>query len=177
VANNGYSGMYAEGSETVVMRLSETSNLYDGSSGLTPSVAFKFLIDGQESANIFGMNSFRQSDSWNFFEKPLASRLIVKKEFEKMPADITDEIMMDTLFKKFAMGSTRPFGTGVAHIADKQNSGEKVKFKDTVAPYELRFKSPLRSRFSEERTSNEWYEEIKNEVKEGEIVYEVYAFT
>ena len=53
MANNGYSGIYAEGSETVVMRLSETNNLYEGASGLTPSVAFKFLIDGKESENIF----------------------------------------------------------------------------------------------------------------------------
>jgi len=129
VANNGFTGMYAEGSDTVIMRLSETNNLYDGASGLTPSIAFKFLIDGQESANIFGMNSFRQSDSWNFFEKPLASRIITNKELKKMPADITDTIMMDTLFKKMAEGSSRPFGLGISHVADKNNNGDSIAFK------------------------------------------------
>mmetsp|Transcript_7251 Transcript_7251/g.8393 ORF Transcript_7251/g.8393 Transcript_7251/m.8393 type:complete len:93 (-) Transcript_7251:819-1097(-) len=42
----GLSGVYGTGSDSVVMRISEMANLYDGSTGLTPSVAFKFLIDG-----------------------------------------------------------------------------------------------------------------------------------
>ena len=47
VEGHRYSGIYASGSDTVIMRLSESFNLTEESTGLTPSVAFKFLIDGK----------------------------------------------------------------------------------------------------------------------------------
>jgi len=65
---NGYRGMLGEGSANVLMRLSETSMLHEESSGLTPSVAFKFLRDGTYSDNIMAMPSFECSNSWNFLE-------------------------------------------------------------------------------------------------------------
>jgi hypothetical protein len=50
VEDNGYSGIYETGSDHVIMRLSEASNLSEFfSKGLTPSAAFKFFIDGTES--------------------------------------------------------------------------------------------------------------------------------
>ena len=52
VEGNGYSGVYEEGSDAVIMRLSESNMLYDGVKGLEASVAFKFLIDGLESENV-----------------------------------------------------------------------------------------------------------------------------
>lgn len=66
---NGYTGEFASGSKNVIMRLSETSMLHEGSKGLTPSVAFKILRDGQYSDNIVAMPAFSSSTSWNFFEK------------------------------------------------------------------------------------------------------------
>ena len=57
------------------MRLSEAQSLTELSKGLTPSAGFKFFIDGTESQNILVQNSFLESDSWNFFEKPLANRV------------------------------------------------------------------------------------------------------
>jgi hypothetical protein len=41
-----YSGMYAEQQDEVILRLSETQMLTDGSTGLHPSLALKFLVDG-----------------------------------------------------------------------------------------------------------------------------------
>jgi hypothetical protein len=67
--------MYATGSEEVIMRLSETRNLTKYSTGLLPSAAFKFLVDGKESRNIVSMPSFEPSESWNFFESPLKTRV------------------------------------------------------------------------------------------------------
>lgn len=177
MANNGYSGVYAEGSETVVMRLSETNNLYEGAKGLTPSVAFKFLIDERESENIFAASSFQQSDSWNFFEKPLKNRVINKQDLEEMPANVTNEIIKETFFKKIVEGASKPFALGVSNIADTGNSGAKVPFEETVSPYELRFKSPLSGRFSKTRSTNEWYDDIKSKVHMGENLFEVYAYT
>ena len=176
--NNGYTGVYADGSNTVVMRLSETNNLYEGASGLTPSVAFKFLIDGHQSENIFAMNSFKQSDSWNFFEKPLKSRLLTKNDFKEMPANPTDKIIMDTMFKKMVEASKNPFALSVSNIADKHNTGAQIPKNQTKSPYELRFKSPLSDLFESSRSNNEqWYDEIKNKIVKNDNLFEVYAYT
>ena len=75
VEGNGYSGMYETGSDHVIMRLSESNFLSKHSKGLTPSAAFKFMVDGDESLNIFAMSSFLENDSWNFFEKPIGNRV------------------------------------------------------------------------------------------------------
>ena len=75
VEGNGYSGIYETGSKHVVMRLSERNYLNAHSKGLSPSAAFKFLIDGEQSLNVFAMSSFLENDSWNFFEKPIGNRI------------------------------------------------------------------------------------------------------
>ena len=49
---NGLSGMLGEGSDTVLLRFSESANLHEESEGLTPSMAIKFLRDGTFSSNI-----------------------------------------------------------------------------------------------------------------------------
>ena len=90
---------------------------------------------------------------------------------------MTNKIVQDTLFKKLVEGSQRPFAVGVSNIADKGNSGAKVPWKETVSPYELRFKSPLSGRFSKTRSTNEWYDDIKSKVHMGENLFEVYAYT
>ncbi len=72
---NGYSGIYKEGSKNVIMRVSEAQVVTTASTGLTPSAAFKFLIDEQESQNLLVQNSFTASNSWNFFKEPLANRV------------------------------------------------------------------------------------------------------
>ena len=158
------------------MRLSETNNLYEGASGLTPSVAFKFLIDGKESANIFGMNTFGQTKSWNFFENDLDNRVLNRDDLEQL--DPAGEIMQDTFFKKMIEGSGRPFGLGVALLAKKNNDGTVLGKKQTGAPYELKYRAPesIKSRFSNERSDGEWYDDIKDRIDEGEVLFEVFAF-
>ena len=52
VENSGMSGMLGEGSDTVLLRFSEVTNLHEESKGLTPSMALKFLRDGTISSNI-----------------------------------------------------------------------------------------------------------------------------
>ena len=108
----GYTAILESGSDTVVMRISEMSNLFEDSDGLTPSIGLKFLIDGQESYNIMAMDGFVASGEWNFFEPALTNRLFV--------FDDTDEaqyIMDETLRKKLTEGNSRPFGLAISHIA------------------------------------------------------------
>ena len=72
---NGYEGLYKSGSSNIIMRLSETGMLHEESIGLVPSVAFKWLRDGQWSDNIVAMPSFGNSKSWNFFKEDMATRV------------------------------------------------------------------------------------------------------
>lgn len=59
VANDmGYTGVYASGSDTAIIRLSQTSILLDSSVGLFPSLAVKFIMDGRMSENLFAMPNF-----------------------------------------------------------------------------------------------------------------------
>lgn len=61
-------------SDTNIIRLSEATNLSSESLGLTPSVAFKFLVDNRESVNLLAMSSFLPNEghsAWNFFGEPM----------------------------------------------------------------------------------------------------------
>lgn len=60
--------MYKTGMDNVIMRLSETGMLQEGSTGLMPSMAFKILRDGTFADNVVAMPSFSGSNSWNFLE-------------------------------------------------------------------------------------------------------------
>lgn len=75
VLDNGYSGFYAEGSTNAYIRFSQTVNLTTESNGLLPSLAIKFLRTGDMSVNLFAMPSFKETDSWDFFDNTMMSRL------------------------------------------------------------------------------------------------------
>jgi len=70
-----YTGMFSQHSDTVIMRLSETQNLTELSTGLHPSIALKFLVDNFPSDNIVAMESFLPSNSWDFFYATLSNRV------------------------------------------------------------------------------------------------------
>ena len=70
-----YTGIFADGATEAFLRYSQTNNLYEGSSGLQPSLALKVLLDGKNSINIVALSDKIASDSWNFFEKPMSNRM------------------------------------------------------------------------------------------------------
>lgn len=77
-AKKNLTGIMSSGSKHIIMRLSETNNLSESdeaTTGLTPSMALKFLRDGDMSYNLFAMNSFLPSDSWNFLKYPLSNEV------------------------------------------------------------------------------------------------------
>lgn len=71
----GYTGIYASGSDTAVIRLSQTTILTEHDEGLFPSLAIKFLIDGGQSKNLFAMPNFKGTDNWDFFGQDMKSRV------------------------------------------------------------------------------------------------------
>jgi len=136
-----YTGMFSQHSDTVIMRLSETQNLTELSTGLHPSIALKFLVDNFPSDNIVAMESFLPSNSWDFFDATLSNRV---PEF-----DLTNqaEYIMDmTLRKKMVEGAMRPFGTAVGHVARTNLDGSVLKTTETNSPFQIFFKSPLKGK-------------------------------
>ena len=75
IAGTGYSGIQDTGAEDIIMRFSETGMIHEDSKGLKPSVAFKFLRDGEASDNIVAMPSFDNSGNWNFLKEPFQTRV------------------------------------------------------------------------------------------------------
>jgi len=64
-----YTGMYSETTNEVIMRLSETQMLTEESTGLHPSLALKFLVDGYRSANLLASVGMHPTNSWDFLDK------------------------------------------------------------------------------------------------------------
>lgn len=171
VANNGYTGIYETGSDHVIMRVSEAQNLTELSKGLTPSAAFKFFVDGMQSQNLLVQNSFSESDSWNFFEKPLANRVT--------PFNETDNpIEFKTVHLKLTESKNLPYGLAIGHIGDKYLNGDMIENREDVKiPYELRFHSPNKEEFAFADNSENWYDRLRDNLDFGDTIYEVYALT
>ena len=167
VAAGGYSGMYATGSNTVILRLSEAENLGSWSTGLTPSIALKFLIDGIQSSNIHASPSYTPSTSWNFFEKPFSNRV----------EPVTDAAWLATKGAKMVEGTPHPFANAVSHVADKGHDGKKVNKNQITSPYELRFDPAKDFGISSEKPTEglNWYDKVKGAAKTGDTLFKVMA--
>ena len=143
----GYTGMFASGSDTIIMRLSDSHILTKSSTGLAPSIALKFLLDGKLSQNLMAMESFVSTNSWNFLEARLSNRV---PEFDTTTE--TGYIMDQTLRKKLTEGSQRPFGLAISHIGKHENDGTVLhRKKDIKVPYEINFSSPFAKKFKSEK--------------------------
>jgi len=177
--NNGYTGMLGSGNDQVLMRLSEATNLTDISEGLTPSIALKFLVDGKSSLNMFAMQSFVNSESWNFLEPTLSNRL---PRFDLN--DDAQSIMDQTIRKKMVEASRNPFGLAIGHVASVEHNGTILAKEVVKVPYEIRFVSPLRNSlgfssdkpFDSQGKQVNWFDQLKTIVA-GQTIYEVMALT
>ena len=172
----GFTGIYSTGSDKVIMRLSEAQAITSESTGLTPAAAFKFLIDGTRSQNILVQNSFMQSDSWNFFKKPLANRVT--------PFDpVENEIEFKTVHRKLLEVNRVPYATQIGHISVLNVNGEPIEgvedLENISFPYELRFQLPASEMEKFEFLNNDqpWYDRLRTRLAKGDIIYEVYGLT
>lgn len=87
VTDKGYTGIFASGSDSMIIRFSETGLHVDGiTTSMNPSVAFKMLRSGTTSANQFGMIAFENTPAegkeWDWFGKDLLNHLPNFKENE-----------------------------------------------------------------------------------------------
>ena len=154
----------------MILRLSETANLHDQSTGLMPALALKFLIDGEMSANLFGMPAFTGSESWDFFKHDFGSRV----------DPFTDDMPIEkaTILKKLIEGSEHPYATGVSVIAKQYSNGTKLAENDISAPYALRWTSTFAKEAGYKREKDahtglymNWYDIVMRDVRNGDIIF------
>lgn len=67
LGNHSYTGLYSGDSEGL-LRFSEGNFLLPETTGLTPTLALKFLRDGISSVNHLANVNFEPTSSWNFFK-------------------------------------------------------------------------------------------------------------
>ena len=147
---NGFGGLLAQSNSDILLRFSETGMLHEESAGLTPSLALKFVRDGTWSDNLMGMPSFSNSNSWNFFEKPMETAV---DKFKRRSCE------SETIKKILGSASiTRSvFSTGVSemvmHNKDGTDTISKSDFENRKFPYRLRFDAvePIKSMFSSDK--------------------------
>ena len=75
LGGHDYTGLFEGGSDMGLIRMSEGNFVLPEVSGLTPSLAIKFLRDGMESVNHLANVSFDPTTSFNFFANIFRSRI------------------------------------------------------------------------------------------------------
>ena len=169
--NNGLSGILGSGSDTALLRFSESMYLHEESAGLTPSVAVKFLRDGMKSANILAQPSFKNSGSWNFMKEPFKTRV-------EMFDPAVDKIEVATIEKKLLGGSNNPYLVAVRESFEYNQDGSEVPAEEIGwIPYQVEFESE-HYQFSDTRTGTPWYEQLMSITADPERpLLTVYALT
>ena len=168
-AGNGFTGMLGSGSDTILLRFSESMYLHEDSPGLTPSVALKWLRDDILSANVLAQVSIKNSGSWNFFENPFTTTI---PGFD----DETDQLWTDTLQRKMFDGAGVPFVMGVGETYATNLDGTNVDYTTVEnIPYMLEFTSQWTFPASRD-PDQEWYEQLMSITNEKPLL-DVYAWT
>ena len=118
MTNPRFTGIYGEGTDEAILRFSQTANVHENTNGLIPSVAIKLLMNGQKSENLFGMPSFLETGSWNFFENRLRSRV---ERFPEEPGTTPEDCMRRAKEEKMLEGHDTPYATSVVRPALMKN--------------------------------------------------------
>lgn len=143
VGDHPYSGFFAEGADFGVLRLSETGFLIDGVNMSNPSLAIKFFVDGNQSANVVTMIDWANQDTLNFFPRNEEGEF---KPFTTHPPAPTDRCMRDTVGRTLRDATTTPFTSGCSTMGLLSNHGGSTKLEegeftteDRLFPFELQF--------------------------------------
>ena len=131
--SNRYSGLFEEGSDFGIVRLSESGFLMtnqDEQTSFMPSAALKFIVDGNASTNLLTQVNFDGISDPYFFAE----------DFTNHPPRTYNECVVDTMIAKFAEASQLPFSTGTSRFAGINNAGEVIDDEDRRFPFEILLK-------------------------------------
>ena len=125
-----YTGLFEEGSEFGIVRLSDSGFLMtnpEEQTSFMPSAALKFIVDGNASTNLLTQVSFDGISDPYFFAE----------DFTNHPPRTYNECMVDTMVAKFAEASKFPFSTGTSRFAGIKNCGTIIPDEDRWFPFEI----------------------------------------
>jgi len=131
LGGHDYTGLF-KGADFGIARLSDSGFPIGGLDESNPSVALKFFVDNEESANLMFMIDFNNQEGMNFFPE--------NKHFttHPIPFDVEDTCSRETILRKIREGGGFPFATGTGHFSDIDQRGWLVE--DEVFPYELQLR-------------------------------------
>ena len=174
--SEGYTGIYASGSDSVVMRLSETSNIGANTSGLKPSVAFKFLLDGRSSENLVLSAGFRSSGQWNFLAGEQTNRVPAFDPVQDANCEF------ETVHKQLLEGSRCPYALGLGQIGNVNNDATRLSDGDVHTPHQIDLVSPLFDTVEADLPLDEgetWFAQLQKLISLGSsadnVLYQVFA--
>jgi len=124
-----YTGLF-QGANYGFVRLSESNFLATDATEtqlFSPSVALKFLVTGEKSANLLTQVTFDGVEDGYFFEN----------NFTNHPQRSSNECMRATVEKKMAEASKFSFSTGTGHLASVDEDGNPVEADAALFPYEV----------------------------------------
>ena len=160
-----YTGLYDGNSEGLI-RLSEGNFLLPEASGLTPTLAMKFLRNDMRSVNHLANTSFEPSDSFNFLKNDFKTRI----DFFQNP------INQQTVQRKFLELTPFVQSLGLAEFSRFNTDGSAVA--DFEFPFDLRFvpNPDLASLWPDTREIDAngdeipWYDQVK-QIEEEEVLF------
>lgn len=159
----GYTGIFATGSQQLLVRLSSGSQpATDGnSSAMIPAVALKFLRDGVPSGNIHLLGAGPQA-SFNFFAHDFSNH-VPDFPFNTPPKAL---ILRDL----FLTASDYPTFVGLSRIAEFDASGNKPSGTPNY-PWRiiLHPTTQLHNAFPDSNPGELWYKQLASTITQGPI--------
>ena len=158
-ANNGYTGLFASGSDHSLLRLSVTGDPADR--GFAPGLAWKAFVDGKPSRNVSALYTLSgQGNNHNFFANELS-------QFVQTEAN---ETLGTTIL--FSAVTLKPTLLRVDDMAKVKQDGSAVS--KPKAPTQIYFvpRAEVKSRFAS--TPHDFRADLAS-IEEGTKVYDVYA--
>lgn len=107
-----------------------------------PSLAIKALRNNAKSQNLFGMASFFDSHSWDFFNDTMKNRVEPFQGTDEEGND-NEQDLIDTIIAKMVEGDNQPYSTGISNFAEYDEI-EQLEREFVVSPYELQYTSPFK---------------------------------
>lgn len=165
-----YTGLFESGTDNALLRVSLAKPAEE--KNIVPGIAIKLFADGQESVNIFAMNSLDGQESQNVFEKPFTNALRAPQS--SFMNNLLQHSFSQALKNIGSQGS--PLVLTTEHIAAITANGTVIDKMKVKAPLQLIFvPSDELSELTENIQFGTDFRTVIEGKGEGMILYYIYG--
>lgn len=163
-----YTGIFADGAEAGILRLSLAKPESAGQS--TPGFGLKLWRDNAESVNVLAMFSLDGQHEHNVFANSFTTSV-----GDPTPSFITNHLekAFKGALKKIGDHTGKPTHLSQRHLAQAGKDGEKIPLNEVKEPYALIFE-PTRSAKELMPTNDDFRAQLEGKAA-GMVLYKVYA--